>query len=142
MLSKSPCQHCKTNIEFDVEAAGSLVQCPACEKQTRLLVTAASTPQPKSPENLAKRQAALLRSRMSQAEPVENKLETFGNLFFWGGIVTAFCMLIWSTLSYGLVPFRMLIIVAATIVQGIVIRMLFQAAAEAIRLLRKISAKQ
>ena len=42
MLSKCPCQNCGVNIEFDAEAGGQFVACPACNGQTRLIVPGAA----------------------------------------------------------------------------------------------------
>jgi len=36
MLAKTSCQHCGMHIEFDVDAANQVVDCPSCSKQTFL----------------------------------------------------------------------------------------------------------
>ena len=48
MLTKTPCQHCQINIEFDVEREGEFVACPNCGQQTRLILEVKkSEPAPK-----------------------------------------------------------------------------------------------
>jgi rRNA maturation protein Nop10 len=41
MIAKCPCQQCGTNIEFEIENDGEFIDCPACGKQTRLLLPVA-----------------------------------------------------------------------------------------------------
>ena len=52
MLTKTPCQHCGTNIEFDVENANEFVPCPLCGQQTRLLMPARKQPATSFPASL------------------------------------------------------------------------------------------
>lgn len=38
--AKCPCAHCDTHLEFPIEAAGAVVDCPTCQQQTELYVPA------------------------------------------------------------------------------------------------------
>ncbi len=38
--AKCPCAHCDTHLEFPVEAAGAVVNCPSCQQETELYVPA------------------------------------------------------------------------------------------------------
>ena len=56
MISKCACQQCGVNIEFDTEQNGQFVECPQCQKQTRLIVsTEAHARVTLPPEQLGKR---------------------------------------------------------------------------------------
>lgn len=37
MIVKCACQHCQQPLEFEAEHAGAFIECPGCQKQTRLL---------------------------------------------------------------------------------------------------------
>jgi len=54
MTTKTPCQQCGVNIEFDVEQANQFVACPSCSQQTRLLL---SRPKPSAPDPKIKSEA-------------------------------------------------------------------------------------
>ncbi len=41
MTARIPCDHCLTNIEFDVQDKDTTVACPACEQLTHLRIPAA-----------------------------------------------------------------------------------------------------
>lgn len=145
MISKCACQFCGINIEFDVEAANSFVPCPACAKQTRLLIPAA--PKPAPVESFIQREIGLLKATSllrPAPESIESKLEAIGKFFFWGGIIA--CAILFFVLCESISSDRgiilpIILIIVGTLAQAIIIRVLFQAAAEVIRLLRKISTK-
>lgn len=146
MISKCACQFCGINIEFDVEAANSFVPCPACAKQTRLLIPA--TPKPTPGESFIQREIGLLKTTPALLRPapetIESKLEAIGKFFFWGGIIA--CAILFFVLCESISSDRgiilpIILIIVGTLAQAIIIRVLFQAAAEVIRLLRKIAAK-
>ena len=46
MIAKCKCNNCQNNIEFDVEQAGTVVECPHCQQPTTLLVESKPPPIP------------------------------------------------------------------------------------------------
>jgi hypothetical protein len=143
MTAKCPCQSCGVNIEFDVEAVASLVACPACGKNTRLTLPPARPAPPK--ETFIQRESSLwAASAAAKPEPVETKLDILGNCFFFGGVLLAgvagiFLMIAIADDQPG--KLQLVLLIVGAIGQGIIARILFQAGAEVVRLLRKTSQK-
>ena len=155
MIAKCPCQSCGVNIEFDAEAVSTLVTCPACGERTRLSLPPVKPAEPK--ENFIQREAALWTATTKLASAtssrpaipaeasIEDNLDILATWFFWGGVISA------ALAGVALLQFiineqpgkgLLITIMVGAIVQGLVARVLFQAAAEVIRLLRKITQKK
>jgi uncharacterized paraquat-inducible protein A len=47
MIIKGPCQLCGTNLEYDAEQTGQVIECPNCNQQTRLGTRPKPTGKPK-----------------------------------------------------------------------------------------------
>jgi hypothetical protein len=140
MIVKCPCQHCDTNIEFDVEAANTFVACPACGKQTRLLMPPNTKSATKPRENFIKSELELWRPTLKKSF-VEEQLDGIARFFLWSGIIgLIICFIIMAAAiveaeSGGFTAF---LVGIGLFIQGYIFFVLFRAAAEAIRLLRVI----
>ena len=137
--------------------AGQTVTCPHCQLETILFIPRdwREKPKPKiesetSKEERKKMVENEIARRTGQTEAIEDKLEGFGLLFFWAGVIGAIIavMSIFAILANATQNEdnggELLSLVAFGIVsvgQGIIINTLFKAAAEVIRLLRQIAKK-
>jgi hypothetical protein len=143
---KCECVHCQGGIAIDekqfiasfenkTKIWGQEITCPHCQRTTRLYKTNTNHPDASK--------------KTDYPDTIERKLEIIGKCFFVGGIIVgilaAIGILVAATSDHSSdeqVPIPELIAVAiVSIAQGIIIQTLFRAAAEVIRLLRKLVAK-
>jgi DNA-directed RNA polymerase subunit RPC12/RpoP len=130
MMVKAPCVLCAGPLEFDSDIAGEIIECPHCGKLTML-----TRPKPPNPVPLP----GLPNS------PIESSLEKIAHVFGWTsfiGVVIAVGALITSSNESGSSQENYLYIAASGVsiaASGIIFYYLFLAAAETIRLLRKIA---
>ena len=151
MFGKCPCNNCSGHIEFDTAEAGSTVTCPHCGVDTALFV-----PQVPFPPQPKPRTAEIVEETAYDKAGVEGRLEltpgdeanrsrklaaeleNTGIAFFVIGIVAgsialfvALYMALGDTTKLGI----WFLVAVVAVAQGIVIRLLFNAGAEIIRLL-------
>ena len=145
MLTKCPCQHCRTYIEFEVETADSHMLCPACGNETLLALDKAPKPTP-APKPAP---APVRASAPPKPEArIEDQLQSIGDVFWVVGLIGAviagsagvLCLLPDSNTDEK-IGFGLLFSALISLGQGAIIRTLFRAAAEVIILLRRIAAK-
>ncbi|MFM2294634.1 MAG: hypothetical protein RLZZ350_1047 [Verrucomicrobiota bacterium] len=146
---KCRCQHCDGHIAFDKTQTGALVDCPHCKLETRLFVPQTATPEPPAVKSPAS-ERILLAAETGGATPIEAGLRDIGSAYFAGSILICAVLVLagFATLidrasgdSAWQGVLTMLCAVGA-VVQGIILKRIFHAAAEALRLLRKISEKK
>jgi len=147
MNIKCECEHCHTNIEFDLDSfiergrndtkiIGQEVQCPVCQKNTLLYL----------PNN-----QTMSAERIKPNSRVEDTLEVLGAIFMTIGILAAIACVIGlvavnSGDSYSGIDRTQenIFLVAGligSIIQGLAIKAFFDALKEIIGLLRKLVAK-
>lgn len=138
MTTKCLCQNCSTNLEFDIEEAGRSTTCPECHQETVLFLPPVAPAAPRKSKFV---------SPTASAPLIEQKLESTGEFFFSAGILGAILGALGVVLDIidkgspsvsALLAFVFLI---GSVIQGWVMRIILRAAAEAIRLLRKISSQ-
>ena|ERR1700723_1471196 len=129
MLIRAQCEHCQNEFESDGENRTEF--CPHCGKET----------------------AIIAKQRKSSNRPVpdgkvEIALEVIGIIFLIAGFVSAaLCFFVLLVGNGGSNPnseadnFYLITAIVVSIGQGIIIRVLLNALAEIIRLLRQIAAK-
>lgn len=148
---KCNCIHCEGGIALaanqfiesfltKAKVWGQEITCPHCQRVTRLY-TANTT---------GKGSSTISRTGTTGREAIETTLDAIGNVFFIAGIIGAaicglFLLASFNNSSYGedQSAERIGLGVSAVvfIAQGIIIQTLFRAAAEVIRLLRKLIVK-
>jgi len=141
---KCKCNNCSENIAFPVEIAGQTIECPHCHLDTILFVPRDWNPAPKEnpiPEPTPP-------PKPIEPEKIEETLDDIGDIFFIVGIVgaviaAAIIFLILANQSQGDnnigIIVSLIFFAIVSVGQGIIIKTLFKAAAEVIRLLRQIS---
>lgn len=139
MITKCPCEHCSTNIEFESDHAGEKVNCPGCGMETILRLM------PKAPAP----KVEMVRVDIEPKKP-EQLLDEEGRSFLAAGVVAmlicwgiAFLAFVLSggsgTIALSTLPIFALGIVFYAL--GMFVKKLFIGMAEMIRLLRKIAPK-
>ncbi len=123
------------SFENKTKIWGQEITCPHCQRTTRLYKTNTNNPAAAKKEDYP--------------DTIERTLEIIGKCFFVGGIIVGILAGIGILMavtsdhqSDDQLPVPELVIIAVvSIAQGIIIQTLFRAAAEVIRLLRKLVAK-
>ncbi|MEI6078744.1 MAG: hypothetical protein WCS94_24420 [Verrucomicrobiota bacterium] len=143
MIIKHACEYCHQPLEFDAEAVGTWIACPACGIQIRLPLHGLKIPKtiPRDPRLKSETPRQVLIRTIFNPSPktIENRLEEIASLFWWVSFIAA-CLSIIGLLGtfadekpvWVLFPISL-----AFLAQGWIMRAIFQAAAEAIRLLRQ-----
>jgi len=130
-------------LEFDVQDAGTVIQCPHCGMETKLFIPTAPIESP--PENPPRKEPEPKTARIIQQtnsdRSMEALLEGVGGTYSQAGIVIGGVALIAALVflckaQYGQAGL-LIVIGFATIWQGFVFSVLFRAGAEVIRLLKK-----
>jgi hypothetical protein len=150
-LIKCRCRHCDGPLEFDLTAipAGTSIACPHCGLETTLFVPQDQKPKPLTdkPRPPASQQIAI----QSAVRPIESVLEEIGGVFYAFGWIGAVISGIVAVILFAqamdkgdsalpaLVP---LFAALGMLFQGFVIKTVFRAIAEIIRVLRKIESKK
>lgn len=149
MIAKCECEHCGTPIEFSTDEflSGSQQACPACGGQMTLCVAKPSKPRAPLPKEPVKtfESAASLPARIQAPALVENELDGIGALYFAIGLVGAVCLGIAAIGCFAeekiALAVSFAIAAAVSAAQGWIIKTVFRALAEIIRLLRRQAEK-
>jgi hypothetical protein len=147
------CKHCSGRLEFDRSHVGTVVPCPHCGKDTVLAISQTPTTiyaqeRLVDPRDAGHRDES---DRKCQATGIASQLDLAGNILFILGIgvaVVAFLYAVSQVVSHAytdevLTPQARtdFIIGAVAVGQGVLIRLLFHAGAEVIRLLTSVNEK-
>lgn len=138
--AKCNCQHCNQHIAFTTEQAGQTVACPNCRMDTRLFIPPSQNPKPEKPK--------IVMPEQKHQQLIEDDLQSIGSIVFALGIAggffsflaMGFCIVnVYVGYSYGQAAVWMFVAMFVSVAQGWIIRSLFRALAEIIRLLRRIT---
>jgi hypothetical protein len=141
------CQHCDGHIEFDAGLfqTGTTTPCPHCGMDTMLFIPDALKAPEKPVEIKPEKKAKLLKqTRLSGG--LEDKLESVGGIFLTLGIAGGIGAILGAIKAFNddqeVMGVELLCVAAAFIFAGVVNTNLFDAAAEVIRLLKKLNGLQ
>ena len=142
------CQQCDGNIEFDASLfqTGTTTPCPHCGIETLLFIPNAQ----KSPEKIAEKvvektpeKKAKILKQTRHSGGIEDTLEEVGGIFLALGILGGIGAVVGAIAAFNDgqagIGVDLLCVAAALIFASVVNRILFRAAAEVIRLLKKLN---
>jgi len=138
------CQHCNGNIEFDASLfqTGAVTTCPHCGMETPLFIPTISKPAEKKTEKAPAKTAEVIK-RIRHYGGMENTLEDVGGLVLGLGIFCGIGAIIGAIVAFNDdqtgTGANLLCVGVGLIFAGAVNRILFRAAAEVIRLLKKLN---
>lgn len=124
------CIHCNGKLEFESEHTGTRIKCPHCGKETVLSFLNES--RQRDVAFYVKRSWRTIRD--SSEKPIEDRLENTGLVFVFIGFLFALVMV-----CYGLSESNILVGISGIVIglSGFVLRFVFSALAEIVRIQKK-----
>lgn len=139
MIRELPCGNCRAPIPVEVEAlrSGAEEVCPVCQHANQFLL--------QSPPPRAARAKGSALTEPPPQRRIEDTLESVGFIYLAGGVIVGLVVVVLGLLQIiqrrETAGFTLLLVGLGLVGQAVVMRVLFQAAAEVVRLLRTCAAQ-